>query len=201
MTDNLDAAEAFRRLGEFARRVAAELAHARVPHDTYVAHKAHSKVVTRPGGLFRRARTETVAEPERLADIGGWRVFAEDLRDELLQDLTGAIRSSRRTSSRREVWLLRSGRMVEVELREESVWNNTRGSTPNVVPTKVHSRRDLDYRAARALDGRSVWREARKKLDGMARVEEWRHYSEPKPSVPHCVTLSRHLAMTRMRAR
>ncbi|WP_328617236.1 hypothetical protein OHS18_13420 [Amycolatopsis sp. NBC_00355] len=201
MTSNPDAAEAFRRLTQFGRRVADELVRACVSHDTYVAHKAHSRVVTVQGGLFRRAKTETVAVPERLADIGGWRVFVEDLTDELLQDVTGTIRSSRHTTSRREVWLLRSGQMVEVELREESVWNNTRGSTPNVVPTKVHTRRDLDYRTARVLDGRSMWREGKKKLNGLVRSEEWRQYSEPRPSMPHCVTLSKSLAMLRTRAR
>jgi hypothetical protein len=200
VTDNPLATTAFRRLQEFARKVATELADARVPHDTYVAHKAHPAVVTTAGRLFHRAKTEIVAVPERLTDVGGWRVFTEDLTDELLQDVTGTIRSSRHTTSRREVWLLCSGQLVEVELREESVWNNIPGSTPNVVPTKVHSRRDLDYRAARVLDGRSVWREGKKKFNGMVRSEEWRHYYEPRPSVPHCVTLSKQLTMLRTRA-
>ncbi|MGW4215379.1 hypothetical protein ACWEIJ_45925 [Lentzea sp. NPDC004789] len=199
MIDKLDAVEAFRRLEVFARKVATECAHARVPHDTYVAQKAYSKVVTTPGRLFRRTKTETVSVPEQLVDIGGWRVFAEDLTDDLLREVTGTIRTSRHLTSRREVWLLRSGQLVEVELREESVWNNTRGSTPAQATTIIHSRRDLDYRTARLLDGRSVWKTGKKRFNGMDRLEEWRHYYEPKPSVPHCVTLSQRLAMLRSR--
>jgi hypothetical protein len=197
---NLEESTAFRRLQEFARKVATELARVGVAHDTYVAHKSHQEAVTTPGGLFRRARTEIVLAPNRMAKIDGWRVFSEEQKETLLRDVAGTIRSTRYTILTLEVWLLRSGRLVVVELHEETVANNIRGSLPNVAPTRVHSQRDLDYRTARGLDGRSEWRDKETKLNGMVRTEEWRHYHEAKPSTSPCVTLSKHLAELRKRA-
>ena len=200
MAGGREEAVAFDRLRAFARKVATELGRAGVAHDTYVAHEAHQAEVTTPGGLFRGARTERVAVPERRAEIDGWRVLS-DLREEtLLQDVTGAIRSTRFTSRRFEVWLLRAGRMVVVELRGETVSNNVRGSLANVVPTKVVGPRELDQRTARELDGRGEWRTSEKRANGMIRSEEWRHRHSPRPSTPPCSTLSKQLSELRKRA-
>lgn len=191
---------AFRKLTAFASKVAGELAEANVPHDTYVAQKAHKVCVEVRSGLFGLG-TKTVVSlvPDRHVEIAGWRVLSEVNETKTLLDVAGTIRSYRFHELDFEVWLERSGGLVAVWLSHERVSNSFRGSIDNVVPTKLTSD-SFKLNDALRLDGSSAWRTRDYTQNGIQFIEEWREYRPRNNQVPACLRVSTLLAELRKRA-